>query len=64
MTIKSVTNKLAIANQPLKCANIIMNLLAGLDLEYNSIISMITHCDNSLTLEDIYSMLLTYEARM
>nr|TKS10455.1 hypothetical protein D5086_0000083050 [Populus alba] len=50
--------------QALQCDDIMYCNLAGLGPEIDSLVSMITHCDNSLILEDIYSMLLTYEAHI
>ncbi|KAK6148412.1 hypothetical protein DH2020_019324 [Rehmannia glutinosa] len=64
MTIKRLTDELAIADQPLKCDDIVTYLLAGLRPEYDSLISMVSRRDGSLTLEEIYSMLLTCEARI
>lgn len=64
MTIKCLTYELAIVGQALQCDDIITYLLAGLGPEFDSLVSMISHCDNSLILEDIYSMLLTYEAHI
>ncbi|KAJ0034611.1 hypothetical protein Pint_24642 [Pistacia integerrima] len=64
MTIKRLTDELAIAGQALTCAEIIPYLLAGLGPEYDSLVSMVSHRDNSLTLEELYSMLLTCEARI
>jgi len=64
MTIKHLTNKLAITGQTLKCDEIITYLLVGLGPEYDSLVSMISHQDNSPTLEELYSMLLTCEARI
>jgi len=64
MTIKRLTNELAIAGQPLNCDDIITYLFAGLGPEYDTLISMISHRDNSLTLDELFSMLLTCEARI
>jgi hypothetical protein len=64
MTIKCLTDELAIAGQPLNCDGIITYLLAGLGLEYDTLVSMISHRDNSLTLDEFFSMLLMCEARV
>ena len=64
MTIKRLTDDLAIDGQPLNCDDIITYLLAGLDPEYDTLISMISHRDNSLTLDELFSMLLTCEAHI
>jgi hypothetical protein len=64
MTIKRLTDELAIAGQPLNCDDIITYLFAGLGPEYDTLVSMISHRDNSLTLDELFSMLLTCEARI
>jgi hypothetical protein len=64
MTIKRLTDELAIAGQPLNCDDIITYLLAGLGPKYDTLVSKISHRDNSLTLDEFFSMLLTYEARI
>jgi len=64
MTIKHLTDELAIVGQPLICDDIITYLLVGLGLDYNSLIFMVTYRDTSLILEEVYSMLLTCEARI
>ncbi|KAF5468811.1 hypothetical protein F2P56_012931 [Juglans regia] len=64
MTIKRLTDELAIAGQPLPSDDIVTYLLAGLGPEYDSLVSLVSHRADSLTLEDLYSMLLTFEARI
>ena len=64
MTIKHLTDDLEIVGQPLNYDDIITYLLASLGPEYDTLISMISHRDNSLTLDELFSMLLTCEARI
>ena len=62
MKIKRLPDELAIPSQPLKCDDIITYFLARLGPKYGSLVSIVSHHDNSLTLEEIHSMLLTCEA--
>jgi len=64
MKIKRLTDELTIVGQPLMCDDIITYLLAGLGSEYDSLIFMVTHRDTSLTLKEVYYMLLTCEAHI
>lgn len=64
MIFKRLANELAIVGQPLPKDDIITDLLAGLGLEYDSLVSLVSHCVDFITLEDLYSMLLTCEARI
>lgn len=62
MHIKKLTDDLAFAGQLLPCDDIITYLLAGLGPEYDSFVTTIGARDASLTLEEVFSMLLTCEA--
>ncbi|KAF5460707.1 hypothetical protein F2P56_020557 [Juglans regia] len=62
--IKRLADNLAIAGQPLNTDDTITYLLAGLGPEYDSLVTIISARDASLTLEEVYSMLLTCEARI
>ena len=64
MMIKRLMDELAIVGQPLHCDDIITYLLAGLGPKYDSLVSLVSHLADSLTLENLYSMLLTCEARI
>lgn len=64
MTITCLTNELANAGQPLMCDDIITYLFVGFGSEYDSLVSMVIYHDTSLTLEEVYSMLLTCETRI
>jgi hypothetical protein len=52
-----------LAGQALKCDEIITYLLTGLGPEYAFLITTISIKEN-VTLEEVYSMLLTYKARV
>jgi len=60
--IKRLTNELAVAGQPLNHDDIITYILAGLSHEYDSFVASISARTNDITLEEIYSLLLTSEA--
>lgn len=68
MMIKCLTDELAIAGQPLHSDGIITYLLAGLGPglgpEYDSLVSLVSHRANSITLKNLYFMLLTCEAHI
>lgn len=59
MQIKCLADDLAIAGQPLTPNDVITYLLAGLGPEYDFLVTTIFARDASLTLEEVYSMLLT-----
>lgn len=62
--IKRLTDELAVAGQPLTHDDIITYLLAGLSHEYDSLVASISARTDDITLEEIYSLLLTSEARL
>jgi len=62
--IKRLTDELAVAGQPLNHADIITYILAGLSHEYDSFVASISARTDDITLEEIYSLLLTSEARL
>ncbi|KAF5447398.1 hypothetical protein F2P56_032953 [Juglans regia] len=64
MQIKRIADDLAFAEQPLRCDDIIRYILASLGPEYDSLITTVSARDNSLPLEEVYSMLLNCEARI
>lgn len=64
MMIKCLTDELAIAGQPLHSDGIITYLLAGLGPEYDSLVSLVSHRANSITLKNLYFMLLMCEAHI
>ncbi|KAL5537452.1 hypothetical protein UlMin_045608 [Ulmus minor] len=50
--------------EPVTDQDQIMNLLAGLGFDYNAVVTSISTRDNQLTLEDVHSLLLTFEHRL
>jgi len=64
MHIKYLVDNLAIIGQTLNYNDIITYLLAGLKPKYDSLVTMICACDDSLMLEEVYYILLTCEAQI
>ena len=62
--IKRLTDELAVAGQPLNHDDIITYILAGLSHKYDSFVASISARTDDITLEEIYSLLLTSEARL
>ena len=61
--IKSLASELAAADAPLRDDEIIAYLLAGLPPDYDPFITSMTTKSEPLTLDDVYSHLLAFEAR-
>ena len=64
MKIKSLSDSLAAIGEPILDQDKIMNLLARLGFDYNVVVTSISARDNQLSLEDIHSLLLTFEHRL
>jgi len=64
LSIKHLVDELALAGQPLTADHIITYMLAGLGQEYDSLASIITSRSDSVTLEELYSLLLISESRI
>jgi hypothetical protein len=62
--IKRLTDELVVAGQPLNHNDIITYILAGLSHEYDSFVVSISARTDDITLEEIYSLLLTSDARL
>ena len=62
--IKRLTDELAVAGQPLNHDDITTYILAGLSHEYDSFVASIPARTDDITLEEIYSLLLTSKARL
>ncbi|KAA8538319.1 hypothetical protein F0562_027858 [Nyssa sinensis] len=62
--IKKLADELAIAGQPMTRDDTITYILAGLGHEYDSFVASISARTDSVTLEEIYSLLLTIEAHI
>lgn len=64
MHIKRLKDNLAVTRQLLNIDDTITYLLADLGPKYDSLVTTISTCNESLTMEEVYSMLLTCEARI
>jgi hypothetical protein len=64
LSIKCLADELALAGQPLTADDIITYVLARLGQEYDSLASIITSRSDSVTLEELYSLLLISESRI
>jgi len=64
MQVKCMTDELAVAGHALHCDEIISYLLSGLGHDYDSFVTTITACTDSVTLEEVYALLLTTESRL
>nr|TKS03747.1 magnesium transporter [Populus alba] len=64
MQIKRMTDELAVAGHALHCDEIISYLLSGLGHDYDSLVTAITARTDPVTLEEVYALLLTTEARL
>ena len=62
--IKRLIDELVVAGQPLNHDDIITYILTGLSHEYDNFVASISARTNDITLEEIYSLLLTSEARL
>nr|TKR79643.1 hypothetical protein D5086_0000270390 [Populus alba] len=64
ISIKRMSDELALAGQPLTSDEILTYILTGLGQEYDSLVSTITSRSDAVTLEDLYSLLLITESRI
>lgn len=64
LMIKRLADELAMAGQSLSCDDIISYILAGLDHEYDSLVSSIYARTDTVTLEEVYSLLIVTESRL
>lgn len=62
--IKKLIDELVVARQPLSCEDVITYVLVGLGHEYDSFVALISARTDTVTIEEIYSLLLTIEARL
>jgi histone deacetylase 1/2 len=63
-SIKRLTDELAVAGNPLDHDDILTYILAGLNHEYDSLVASISARPDAISLEELYSLLLTSEARL
>jgi len=59
-----MTDELVVAGHALHCDEIISYLLSGLGHDYDSFVTTITTCTNPVTLEEVYTLLLTTKSRL
>ncbi|KAL5580162.1 hypothetical protein UlMin_012604 [Ulmus minor] len=64
MKTKSLSDSLAAIGEPVSDPDQIMNLLAGLGSDYNVVVTSISTKDTQLSLDNVHSLLLTYENRL
>ncbi|KAL5568947.1 hypothetical protein UlMin_025522 [Ulmus minor] len=64
MKLKSFADSLAVFGENVSEQDQIMNLLAGLGVDYNVVVIAINSKDERISLEAVYSMLLSYEHRL
>ena len=64
MKIKSLSDSLAAIGEPVSDPDQTMNLLAGLGSDYNAVVTSISTRDTQLSLDDVHSLLLTFENRL
>ncbi|KAJ0981009.1 hypothetical protein J5N97_009264 [Dioscorea zingiberensis] len=62
--MKNLADTLAAISQPLQDEEVITYNLAGLDSEFDPLVTSITTRANQMSLNDLYAHLLTYEMRM
>ncbi|CAI9780821.1 unnamed protein product [Fraxinus pennsylvanica] len=62
--MKNYSDQMGVAGQPLPLTDLVMIVLAGLDRDYDSTVSLITHQKATITWSDVESILLTQESRI
>ena len=62
--IKKLVDELAMDGQPLRCDDIISYILVRLGHEYDSLVSSIYARTDSVTIEEVYSLLIVTESRL
>lgn len=63
--IKRLADTFAIAGKPVGHANLVTHILIGLDTqEYESLVTSLLAISESLSLDDLYALLLSYEMRV
>jgi glutathionylspermidine synthase len=64
LKMKTMGNEMALTRKKLDDEELISYILAGLDYEYNSLVSSIAARVEPVTLGDMYSQLLAFETRL
>ncbi|XBJ16758.1 hypothetical protein VPH35_008318 [Triticum aestivum] len=62
--IKSLTDEVASTASALSDPEIVSKILAGLDMEYNPVVSALAARVEPITVQDLYSQLLSFDARL
>ncbi|RVW76269.1 Retrovirus-related Pol polyprotein from transposon RE1 [Vitis vinifera] len=64
LKMKTITNSLAAIGEPMAERDQILQLLAGLEADYNPIVASLTAREDDLTLHSVHSILLSHEQRL
>ncbi|KAG6757062.1 hypothetical protein POTOM_037363 [Populus tomentosa] len=64
MKVKGATNGLAAIGEPVSKQDQVMNLLGGLDFDYNAVVTAINIRDDKISVEIIHNMQLAFENRL
>ncbi|OMO79651.1 hypothetical protein CCACVL1_13538 [Corchorus capsularis] len=62
--LKTVVDNLAIADHPVSDQDLILQILAGLGPEYDSLVVSVSTRSETVTMDDLHSLLLGYEYRL
>jgi len=62
--IKTLTDEVACAGAPLGDAEIISHVITDLDIDYNPVISVLAARVEDVTVQELYSQLLSFDARL
>ncbi|XP_030483613.2 uncharacterized protein LOC115700190 [Cannabis sativa] len=62
--VQSIFDALSIARSPVNDQDLVLQLLNGLGLEFDSLVSGITSRSNALTIEEVHALLLAHESRL
>ena len=64
LRMKTLISNLVAIGEPVLYRDQILQILGGLDLEYNPIVASLTTRDDDLSLHSAHNMLLTFEQRL
>ena len=62
--VKALGDELAAAGRPMQDDELVTFILAGLDFDYNPLVSTVLGRTTPISLSDLYSQLLAYDARL
>jgi hypothetical protein len=60
--IKSLANEMASTGKALEDEELVSYIMAGLDFDYNPIVSAMVDCVEPISIAEIYAQLLSFEA--